>query len=105
MDEVLTEYLEQATDMINQDRGRDFFDANGNAPRGIENIAYRLAANMVIRQKARQNVLNVSRLDYNNEMATSDIFTWHIARDLLMWPAAPKLGIMRVRTPADRTTT
>lgn len=106
LNEILTEYLEAATDLINKDRKRDYeeeVDAGerDKVPPGIVHIAYRLATNMYIRAVWNQHAQGVQSDDFDTNSLTSNVFTEDIARDLLLYPAKPRFGIRRMRNRTE----
>ncbi len=102
LDEVLTEFLLTAKNMIDRDRNRDYEEEvnageRSAVPPGIVNAAYRLATNMYIRAIWNQHAQGVKSDNFDTSSLTSNIFTEDISRDLLLFPAKPNFGFKRMR--------
>lgn len=78
-------WLTQVTDLINEDRGRDFAADGAEVPPGIHNIAMRACANMVMlaMQRRQSGVVQVS--DYSVRMVQDTVFSKAIREDLAMY--------------------
>lgn len=92
---TLTKWLEEATDLINQDRGRDY-EAEGQVPSGIHHIAKRIVGNMVSVVMVRRESPVVKYNDWNINLVKDDVFTSAIKKDLKMYPRKARFGIMAV---------
>ena len=106
LDEILTGFLETATEWINIDRERDFDSEPVPVPRGIHSIAQRLAANMVMDMIERQDSKMVGRDDSGNiNFSPRKIFTDDLKWELSLYkkgsqrPSASWPRFSRVRSP------
>ncbi len=94
--------LENATDLINRDRNRNYEDdvdagLIASVPSGITSAAYRIATNMYIRMVWNQHAQGVSNENFDTSKLSSEAFTADIARDLAPYPAKPRFGFRRMR--------
>lgn len=98
--DIIGEWLEEVTDLINQDRNRDY-RLEETIPPGIHNIAKRMVANMVAQAVLRRDTPLVKIDDFNVQMVEDKIFTDAIKADLSRYPAKAKFKITRVRSNSE----
>ena len=96
LETLVESWLVQIADYINRDRNRDF-SAEEEVPPIIDNIALRMAVNM-IRSAERQRTGSVVKFDATEDslpVADARIFTDSIRRDLMRVPRKPAVRITR----------
>ena len=93
MEALIEKWLEQVTEFINQDRNRNYLE-EGNVPKGIDNIAERMAS-VMIRNAQRQRSGSVVQID-DREIIIDDgsVFGARIMKDLRRYPRKPRFGMM-----------
>lgn len=89
-------WLKEATDLINQDRNRDY-RTEEIVPPGIHRIARDLACNLVARSIFRRQNPIVRVGEFAIRLPDDTVFTKSIREELSRYPAYPKLSIMRIR--------
>ena len=101
LDALLVTWLEQIKDIIDKDRNRDY-TVEGTVPKGIVNIALRMAANQVANAMIMRDSPIIQVNEFTLRVVDKDkILTEAIEKDLLRYPAKPKFRLMRVRTVAE----
>ena len=96
----VTAWLEEVKDLIDQDRHRDYA-ADGYVPAGIDNIAKRACANLVMLaiQRRQSPIIRVD--DFNIKMADDRIFTPALKEDLAKYPAKRRFRFFVTRSRDD----
>lgn len=93
---LIETWLLQVKDLIDRDRNRNYL-SEVEVPAGIENIAMRMAANMVALANLRRETPVVKHDDFNIKMVEDKIFTNGIKEDLSRYPAKARFRITRVK--------
>lgn len=86
---LLTEFLEEAKSFIDNDRNRDYEDED-EVPAGINNIARRIAANMVSQAILKRQTPIIHHDDFEQDVSMDEVFTKAIRKDLKRFPAKPR---------------
>lgn len=94
---LLEKWLTEIKSLIDADRNRDYL-AEGTVPAGIDNIAKRIASNLVAIAVVRRDTPIVRVDDFNIQIVRDEIFTEPIQKDLSRFPAKPRFRLMRVNT-------
>jgi len=89
--EMIEGWLLQVKDLIDADRNRDYNKEvdegkREKVPPGIENIALRMAANMVAQAQLRRETPIVRHDDYSVDMVEDKVMTNAIKNDLARFP-------------------
>ena len=90
-------WLTQIKSLIDADRNRNYL-VEGTVPAGIDNIALRMAANLVAIAVVRRDTPIVRVDDFNIQIVRDEIFTEPIQKDLSRFPAKPRFRFLRVNT-------
>lgn len=103
LNELLTEFLLDAKEIIDLDRRRDYeaevlAGTRAAVPRGIVRAAYMLAANMVILTKEYQKAGQFQNDTFDGSSLVTEAFSPEIAAELLLYPAGLNFRMKRVRT-------
>lgn len=103
---TLDEWIEEATDLINEDRGRDYqkevdSGIRDKVPAGIRSITERIVGNMISRAILRRETPIVQNEDFEINMTTDEIFTDSIKSDLARYPMKSSLNIFTVGAVDD----
>lgn len=101
LDALLVTWLEQIKSLIDADRNRDY-TVEGTVPKGITNIALRMAANQVGNAMIMRDSPIIRVDEFTLRQVDKDkVLTEAIEKDLLRYPAKPRFRLMRVRTEAE----
>ena len=95
LEELIEGWLLQIKDLIDADRGREYKE---DIPPGIENIALRMAANMVAQAQLRRETPIVRHDDYSVDMVEDKVMTNAIKNDLARFPFKFKVKLMNTGT-------
>lgn len=103
---MIDEWIEDATDIINEDRNRDYekevLDGKREkVPAGIKNIAERMVSNMVAKMILRRQTPITQNEDFEVTMTSDEVFTDSIKKDLARYPMKSTLNIFRVGAVDD----
>lgn len=93
LDSQIEEWLMDAKDLIDRNRNRNFHEET-EIPRGIHNIASRLAGNMVAQAKLRRETAIVHNDDYQQNFIDDRVMTAAIRKDLKLYPKKRTFGMM-----------
>lgn len=95
LDEVLETWLIQIKDLINRDRNYDY-TKDEEIPAALNNIALRMAANMVAQATLRRETPIVRVDDFNVNMVEDAVLTNAIKQDLRRFLARPRFRFFPV---------
>ena len=99
LESLIKSWLVQVKDLIDMDRNRDYHQEvkkgkRTMVPSGINNIALRMAANMVAQANLRRLTPIVRHDDFSVDMVEDKIFTNAIKRDLARFPYKPNFKLI-----------
>lgn len=98
---LLTTWLEQIKNLIDTDRNRNYA-AEGTVPKGIDNIALRMAANQVSNAMIMRDSPIIRVDEFSIRQVDKDkIMTDAIKADLANYLAKPSFRFMRVNTSSE----
>lgn len=94
---ILQDWLDEATDLINLDRKRDYeaeaaAEGGNPVPAGIHSIARRIVGNMVSIAMLRRETPVIKVGEWSLNLVNDDVFTAAIRRDLKRYPKKARIG-------------